>query len=60
MTAYEFYFEDGDGRPHFFGILPERRKNPDRITHESIMNWGRMVLGKREGIKKIYFVKVEE
>jgi len=60
MTAYEFYFEDWEGRPHFFGILPERRKNPERITHESIMNWGRTVMGNREGIKKIYFVKVEE
>lgn len=60
MTAYEFYFEDGEGTPHFFGILPERRKNPERITHESIMNWGRTVLGNREGIRKIYFVKIEE
>jgi hypothetical protein len=34
----------------------ENRKN----HHESIMNWGRTVMGNREGIKKIYFVKVEE
>jgi hypothetical protein len=60
MTAYEFYWEDSDGRPHFFGILPERRKNTERITQESIMNWGMMVMGNREGIKKIFFVKVDE
>jgi hypothetical protein len=27
-------------------ILPERRKNPKRITYESIMNWAKMLLGK--------------
>ena len=60
LTAYEFYWEDWDGRPHFFGVLPERRKKPERITQESIMNWGEMVMGQKEGIKKIFFVKVEE
>ena len=43
------------------GILPERRRNGDRITQESIMNWVRVLLGRdadRE-IKKVYFVSVE-
>jgi hypothetical protein len=60
LTAYEFYREDRDGRPHFFGVLPERRKKPERIAQESITNWGRIVMGKKEGIRKIFFVKLEE
>ncbi len=60
MTSYDFYWEDGEGRSHFFGTLPERRRNPERITHESVMKWGRMVLGERAGVKKIYFIRVEE
>jgi len=60
MTSYDFFWEDHEGGSHFFGTLPERRRNPERITYESVMNWGRMVIGERAGIKKIYFVKVEE
>jgi hypothetical protein len=40
MTAYEFYWHDKGGRVHLLGILLEIRKNPERITQESIMNWG--------------------
>jgi hypothetical protein len=59
MRAYEFYWEDKDGKEHFLGILRERRKNPERITEESILNWGRMILGKWVRINKIYFNEVE-
>jgi len=45
MVAYEFYWREKKGRDHLIGILPERRKNLKRITHESVMNWGRKVLG---------------
>jgi hypothetical protein len=41
MIAYEFYRRDGKGENHFIWILPERRKDPERITQESIINWGR-------------------
>jgi hypothetical protein len=43
------------------GILPERRRNGDRITQESIMNWGRVLLGRDadKEIKQVYFVSVE-
>ncbi len=59
MITYEFYWEDDEGRSHYFGTLPERR-NPERITEESIMNWGTMIIGDKTRIKKIYFVKVED
>ena len=59
MVAYEFYWSDGTGKEHFLGILPERRKNPERITKEIILNWGRKVIGDSSDVKGIYFVKVD-
>jgi hypothetical protein len=59
MVAYEFYWRDEIGKEHFIGILPERRKNPERITQESILNWGWGVIGGLSDVKDIYFVQVE-
>jgi len=59
MIAYEFYSVDKIGEAHFFAILPERRKNPERITEKSIMKWGRMVLGGKRISQSMYFVQVE-
>lgn len=59
MIAYEFYWDDENGGEHLIGILPERRKNPERITEESIMNWAREIVGDSERINNIYFIKVE-
>jgi len=59
MLAYEFYWQDKEGVVHFIGILPERRKKIERITQESIMKWGKMIIGNYLDIKDIYFLKVE-
>jgi hypothetical protein len=60
MVAYEFYWRDETERVHFIGILPERRKKQERITQESILNWGMTVIGDHSGIiNDIYFVRVE-
>jgi len=59
MLAYEFYWRDETEKVHFIGILPERRERPERITKESILNWGRMVIGDDSDVKDIYFVEVE-
>jgi hypothetical protein len=59
MVAYEYYWGDEEDRVHFIGILPERRKDPERIPQESILNWGRMVIGDNSDINNIYFVRVE-
>jgi hypothetical protein len=59
MIAYEFYWVDKRGESHFFAILPERRKNPERITEESIMKWGKMVLGGNRLSRNLYFIQVE-
>jgi len=58
-VAYEFYCRDQTGKEHHIGILPERRRNPERITDESILNWGWKVIGSHSDVKSIYFVRVE-
>lgn len=58
MIAYEFYWKDDTGRDHFIGILPERRKNPARITQDSVINWGKKVIGDDTEIKDIFFTQV--
>jgi len=55
MVAYEFYWRDPEGRFRRIGVLPERRKNPMRITMESIMSWGKMLLGNDVDRKNIFF-----
>jgi len=58
MVAYELFSFDEKSGYEFIGILPERRKDPKRITNESVVNWGRMVLGTRSEGKKIFFNRV--
>ena len=59
MVAYEFYCRDEVGNEHFIGILPERRTSPDRMTKNSVLNWGWGVIGDHSGVDDIYFVQVE-
>jgi len=59
MVAYEFYWRDEAERVHFIGILPERRKKPERITQESVLHWAMKVIGDNSGVNDIYFVQVE-
>jgi len=59
MVVYEFYLSDERGEPNLIGILPERRKDPLRITRESIAKWGRLVAGSYIDPKSIYYVQVE-
>jgi hypothetical protein len=62
ITAYEFYHRVGNGRDHFVGTLPERRKNPARINENSIMNWARLlfsIMTEEEFRRDVYFVQEE-
>ena len=61
MLAYKLYWRDEQGNEHFIGMLPERRKNQERITDESLANWSRIILGENIGIdlNSIYFIQVE-
>ena len=58
MVAYEFYWPDPKGRYRIIGVLPERRKNPMRITKESVMNWGKMLLDNDADSKNIFFRRI--
>ena len=58
MEAYEFYWLDPKGGFQIIGVLPERRKNPERITQQSIMNWGGKIFGKELDTKDIFFIQV--
>jgi len=58
MLAYELYTFDKINGYELIGVLPERRKNPRRMTEDSVMSWGRMLLGDNTDNKSIYFKKV--
>ena len=58
MNANEFYRIDPKKGSQIIGVLPERRKNPERITQKSIMNWGEKLVGKGLDTKDIFFTQV--
>ena len=59
MIAYEFYcFHPEKNEFELVGVLPERRKNPERITKKSLMDWGDKVLGNNLSTRDIYFVPI--
>ncbi len=55
MVVYEFYCFNPEKGFELIGILPERRKNPKRITEESVMNWGRFLLDDNAKSENIFF-----
>jgi hypothetical protein len=61
MVVYKFYLRDAKNGDIFLGALPERRRNPRRVTEESteesIINWGRKYFGENGKEKDIYFIK---
>ena len=58
MVAYELYTYDKMNRYKLIGILPERRKDPKRITRESVLKWGIMLMeGSGDG-KNISFKRI--
>lgn len=58
MVAYEFYWRDPIKGYQLIGKLPERRKNPIRITQESVINWGKKILGENVDANDIFFIKI--
>ena len=57
MVFYKFYLLDSIRGDILLGVLPERRKNPKRITHESIINWGRKYFSTNARGESIFFIK---
>ena len=59
MKAYEVYeLNQATGSGTMIGILPERRKDLNRATRESVINWGRLLLGEKAEAADIYFVEI--
>jgi len=58
MIAYEFYWLDSKGEHQIIGVLPERRKHPERLTRESITHWGEKYFGNNLNTKDIFFIQV--
>jgi len=58
MLVYELYTFDKEKGYELIGVLPERRKNQTRITKESVIRWGRMLLGNDVDSKDILFKPV--
>ena len=56
---YEFYVRVPGGEDRLIGVLPERRKKPERITHNSIMNWAKLLAPEFFLRDMVYFVQVE-
>jgi hypothetical protein len=55
MLVYELYTFNKEKGYELIGVLPERRKNPTRITKESVIRWGRMLAGDDVDSKDIFF-----
>ena len=58
MICYELYLHDPIKGYQLIGVLPERRKNPMRITKNSVMNWGKTLLGDDEDSKNIFLKRL--
>lgn len=60
MLFYEVYMQEDDGKEgELIGVFPERRKNTERITRESVLQWTRTVFGEAlSGDKIISFKKM--
>jgi hypothetical protein len=54
--VYELNPVTGDGV--MIGILPERRKDLLRITKESVINWGKILLGDKARSTEIFFIEI--
>ncbi len=59
MVAYEYCFRNGSGEKYLLGIPPERRRDPERITEQSVMQWVKQLIDDPLDLKNVYFVKVE-
>jgi hypothetical protein len=58
MLLYELYYFDEKKGYELIGVLPERRRDPARITRRSVMNWGRVLLGASTGNRRIFFKRL--
>ncbi len=58
MIAYEFYWLNSKRDCQILGVLPERRKHPERLARESITHWGEKFFGKNLNPEDIFFIQI--
>ena len=58
MVAYEYYWHDEIKGFELIGILPERRKDSDRVTQEAILGFGKKFWGNDMDNGNILFIRV--
>jgi hypothetical protein len=58
MIAYNFYVRNAKNNCEHIGVLPERRRNTERITDESIINWGKKYFGTNVKDNAMFFIKI--
>ncbi len=59
MVGYELYrWHDPKGY-ELIGLLPERRNDPQRVTKESVLNWGQKYFAIQLDLNDMYFIEVE-
>jgi hypothetical protein len=58
MYFYKLYAFNKTKGYRLIGVLPEKRKNPARITKNSVMNWVRVLSGDDADRKGIFFKPV--
>ena len=59
MLVYELYAFNKAKGCELIGVLPERRNNPQRVTKESILNWGKKYFGIHLNASAMYLIEVK-
>jgi len=59
MLVYELYALNKTKGYELIGVLPERRNNPQRVTKESILNWGQKYFGIHLNLGDMYRIGVK-
>jgi hypothetical protein len=59
MLVYELYAFNKTKGSDLIGVLPERRNNPQRVTRESILNWGQKYFGIHLNLGDMYLIEVK-
>jgi hypothetical protein len=58
MVVYTIYYFEEAEKIRFIGFLLEKRRNPEKITQESIYNYVRTILGHEANEDKIYYFQL--
>jgi hypothetical protein len=59
MRGYKFYFRHSPGEDRLIAMLPERRRDLQRVTEESVIKWIKQTIGSRADSRNLYYVEVE-